>query len=201
MPTIKLTPSTYSRSNTSYVTVTNASNMYDDASDTSNYSTIRGRQGRSTNNTYYLFLHGFDFTQIPAGSTINSFTIRIRCFRNQYQNVGDAYRIRLAGSPTSGGILSGTTTSQDINTYASVLTIPTGAYPWDDIEYWGTNFSICIPLRNTSSNSSRYPYVYVYGAEIEVDYTEPPTPPEPPGDDEDDEYYYIMFMQRLTNGI
>ena len=197
MPVVKLTPSDYSRSNTSYVTVTNPSNMYDDATDISNYATIRGRQGRSTNNTYYLFLHGFDFTQIPYDATINSFTIRIKCFRNQYQNVGDAYRIRLAGSPAIGGILSGTITSQDINTYASVLTIPTGSYPWDDLVYWDTGFSICIPLRNTSSNSSRYPYVYVYGAEIEVDYTDPTPPPPPPGDNEDEDYYYIMFMQRL----
>lgn len=194
MPVIKLTPSDYGRSNVSYVTVTDPANMYDDATDTSDYATLRGRQGRTTNSTYYVFLYGFDFYQIPYDVTVNSFTIRIRCFRNQYQNVGDAYRIRLAGTPTTGGILNGTTTSQDINTYASVITIPTGSISWDDLRYYGSDLAICIPLRNTSTSSSRYPYVYVYGAEIEVDFTEP-TPPTPPGDDEDDEYYYMMFMQ------
>lgn len=196
MAIAKLTASDYSRSDPSYVSVTNASNMYNDASN-SNFATIRGRAGASTNNTYYLFLHGFDFSQIPPDATVNSFTIRIKCFRNEYQNVGDAYRLRLAGTPVIGGILSGTTTSQDINTYASVITIPTGSIPWDDLVYWGSGFSIVIPLRNTSTDPSIYPYVYVYGAEIEVDYTPvtPPPPPPTPGDDED--YYYIMFMQRL----
>lgn len=196
MATIKLTASEYSRSNTSYVTVTNPSNMYDDADDTSDYATIRGRQGRSTNNTYYLFLHGFDFSLIPYGATVNSFTVRVRCFRNNYQNVGNAYRLRLAATPVTGGILNNTVTSQDINTYASVITIPTGSLIWDDLLYYDSGFSIVVPLRNTSSSSSRYPYVYIYGAEIEVDYTDP-TPPPPPGDDDEDDYY-MMFMQDFS---
>lgn len=44
---------------------------------------------------------------------------------------------------------------------------------WDTLKGYGSNFSIDIPLRNSSTSSSNYPYVYVAGVEIEVTYTIP----------------------------
>lgn len=184
MATVKLIPSHYDRSSSSYVTVTNESWMYDDASDTSDYASIRGRQGRSSNSTYYAYLNGFDFSQVPSDATVNSFTIRIRCYRNNYQNTGSSYRMRLTGSAANNAI-SGTTASTDIGTSANVITIPTGSLTWAQLVSYGSGFSIQIRLRNTSTSSSNYPYVYVYGAEIEVDYT----PAGPSGPDMYSNYY------------
>jgi len=76
--------------------------------------------------------------------------------------------MRLTYAHTTGSVISNTTTSTNIGTTASTITIPTGSLTWNTMSGYGDNFSIEIPL---ASNSSSYPYVYVYGAEIEVDYT------------------------------
>lgn len=172
MATIKLKPSHYDRSNTSYVTVTDPANMYYDTDHVGSYCTLRGRAGRSSNSTYYAFINGFDFSSVPADAIVNSFTIRIKCYRNQYENSGSSYRMRLCSSASNSNVISGTTATVSIDTTASVITIPTGSLTWEQIKNYGSAFSIEIRLRNTSTSSSNYPYVYVYGAEIEVDYTQ-----------------------------
>ena len=166
MPTIRLVPSAYTRSSTSRVTVTNPDNMYDNTDDTSDYASLRGRN--SSSSTYYCFIHGFDFTQIPANATVSSFAVKIRCYRSSNQRTGSSYDLRLASSPANNSVISGTTASTAIGTAASVITIPTGNLTWSTLKNYGSNFSIEVVL---ASNSSSYPYVYVYGAEIEVTYS------------------------------
>lgn len=166
MPTVKLVPSHYDRSSTTRVTVTDENNMYYDTSHTANYASIRGRN--STSNTYYAFINGFDFSVIPENAVVSAFVVKIRCYRNQYLSTGSSYRLRLASSASNSYVISGTTTSTDIDTSAAVITIPTGNLTWTQLKNYGANFSIEIPLR---ASSSQYPYCYVYGAEIEVTYT------------------------------
>lgn len=176
MATVRIVASAYSRSNTNYVTVTNPDNMYNNVDHTSNYCTLRGRAGRSSNSTYYAFIHGFDFSEVPSNATVSLFKIKIRAYRNQYQATGStSYRIALASQPSNSYKIGNTTLSSDITTTAGgeVYEIPTGSLTWDTLKGYGTNFSIDIPLRNSSTSSSYYPYVYVYGAEIEVNYTVP----------------------------
>lgn len=176
MATARLVASAYSRSNTSYVTVTDPSNMYNNTDHTANYATLRGRAGRNSNSTYYAFIHGFDFSQVPSNATVTSFKVKIRAYRGSYQATGNTnYRICLASSASNNNKLSNTSLSEDITTTSggAVYEIPTGSLTWDTLKSYGTNFSIEIPLRNSSTSSSNYPYVYVYGAEIEVTYTMP----------------------------
>lgn len=176
MATARLVASAYGRSNTSYVTVTDPSNMYNNTDHTSNYCTLRGRAGRSSNSTYYAFINGFDFSQIPANAVVSGFKVKIRAYRSQYQATGNTnYRISLASSASNNSKISNTTLSEDITTTSggTVYEIPTGSLTWETLKSYGTNFSIEIPLRNSSTSSSNYPYVYVYGAEIEVTYTMP----------------------------
>lgn len=168
--TARLVPSSYGRSSTSYVTVTNPTYMYENTDDTSDYCTIRGRAGRSSNSTYYAFINGFNFSAVPSGATVKSFAVKIRCYRNSYENTGSSYRIRLASAANNNNVISNTTTTTDIGTSQSVITIPTGSLTWDTLKGYGSGFSIEIRLRNTSTSNSQYPYVYVYGAEIEVTY-------------------------------
>ena len=63
MATIRLVPSAYTRSSTSRVTVSDETNMYHNTDNTSNYATLRGRNNSSS--TYYVFIHGFNFNDIP----------------------------------------------------------------------------------------------------------------------------------------
>lgn len=166
MATIRLVPSAYTRSSTTRVTVTDDANMYYNTDHTANYATLRGRN--SSSNTYYCFIHGFDFNQIPTNANVSSFAVKIRCYRSSNQRTGTNYDLRLASSPSSSSVISGTTASDAIGTTASVITIPTGNLTWAQIKGYGTNFSIDVVL---AANNSSYPYVYVYGAEIEVTYT------------------------------
>lgn len=176
--TVRLVPSNYGRSNTNYVTVTDDNNMYANT-DSTTYGSFRGRGGRSSNSTYYGFLNGFNFSAVPDGATVTSFEVKIKCYRNSYQNTGSSYRLRLASSASNNSVISGTTTSTDIGISVGTITIPTGNLTWATLSGYGANFSIEIPLRNTSTTSSNYPYVYVYGAEITVTYEEGVTPSSP----------------------
>lgn len=169
MPTVKLVPSTYYRSNNNYVTVTDDTNMYYDTSHTANYATLRGRN-RNSSTAYYAFIGGFNFNAVPVNATVNSFTVRIRCYRSSNQRTGTNFYMRLTYAASSGSVISGTTTSTNIDTSVSTIEIPTGNLTWNTMSGYGNQFSIEVPL---SSNTSSYPYVYVYGAEIEVDYSLP----------------------------
>lgn len=166
--------SQYTRSNTNYVTVTDPNNMYDPVSDTSDYATLRGRAGRSSNSTYYAFIHGFDFSQIPSNATVSGFRVLIKAYRGQYMATGNTnYRIKLASQPSNSYTIGNTTLSVDLATTVDTYEIPTGSLTWQTLSGYGSNFSIDIPLRNSSTSSSNYPYIYVYGAEVEVTYTLP----------------------------
>ena len=166
MATIRLIPSAYTRSSTSRVTVTDPDNMYYNTDHTANYCSIRGRN--NTSNTYYCFIHGFDFDQVPSNAVVSSFKVKIRCYRNSYLSTNSSYAIRLASTPSSNSVISNTTMTDTVGTTSEVYEIPTGNLTWATLKSYGTNFSIDVPLRSTSS---QYPYLYVYGAEIEVTYS------------------------------
>lgn len=168
MATIRLVPSAYTRSSTNRVTVTDPTNMYYNTDHTANYCSIRGRN--SSSNTYYCFIHGFDFNQVPSNANVTGFRVLIRCYRNSYLSTNSSYAIRLASTPSSSSVISSTTMSGTITTTSggTVYEIPTGSLTWSTLKSYGTNFSIDIPLRSTSN---QYPYLYVYGAEIEVTYS------------------------------
>lgn len=169
MATIRLVPSAYTRSSTSRVTVTNPDNMYYNTDHTANYCSIRGRN--STSNTYFAFIHGFNFGDVPTGATVSSFAVKIRCYKNSYLQQGSStYRPKLCSTPSNSSIIGGTYLDSDVTTTSGgdVYTFPTTNLSWNTLKGYGSNFSIEIPLR---ANASQYPYLYVYGAEIEVTYS------------------------------
>ena len=165
MATIRLVPSTYTRSNTNYVTVTSSNNMYDNTDDTSDYATLQGRT-RNSSTAYYAFIGGFNFSDLPSNATVTDFSVKIRAYRNSYQRTGTNFRLRLTYASTSGSVISNTTLSSDLTTTSTVYTIPTGSLDWSDLVGYGDDFSIEVPLAGTSGSYA--PQVYVYGAEIEV---------------------------------
>ena len=176
MATIRLVASQNSVSNANYVTVTNPDNMYNNTDHTGSYASLRGRAGRNSNSTYYAFIHGFNFDDVPSTATVTGFKVKIKAYRNSYMATGNTnYRISLASQPSNSYKIGNTTLSEDItaDSTGEVYEIPTGNLNWDTLSGYGDDFSIDVPLRNNSTSSSNYPYVYVYGAEIEVTYTMP----------------------------
>ena len=165
MATIRLVPSTYAVSSTSYLSVSNEDNMYTNV-DSTTYATITNTYASTSSR--YLYLRGFNFDDIPSGATINSFTIKIKG-RETGLATSTSYAPRLANGTSA---ISNTTASSNFGTSASTITIPTGSLTWSQIvNTYGSNFTIMVYVRRNSRNTTGY--FYCYGAEILVDYTVP----------------------------
>ena len=162
MATMKLTPSTYYLSSTSYLSISNAANMYaDTSSDT--YATVTN--SRTSTTSYYIYLRGFDFSQIPTGAIVSGFTVRLKA-RESGVSTSTSYKPYLANGTTA---ING---SCDVITTTAATHEFTGiSADWDTIAGYGSNFGIRINCRRASRNTTSY--MYIYGAEIEVTYTVP----------------------------
>ena len=163
MPTIKLVPSTYSVSNNT-VTVSNANNMYTDTSST-NYATITHTTSGTT--SYYLYLKGFNFNDVPNSANVSSITIRIRGYESGLAT-STSYAPRLYNNTST--ITGASAASSNFSTSVNTITVPyTGT--WSTLKNYGANLGIRLTVRRNSRNTQCY--IYVYGAEIEVTYTVP----------------------------
>lgn len=168
MPTIRLIPSSYGRSNTTYVSVSDSTNMYNNT-DNDTYATLTNTRTATT--TYYVYIRGFNFSSVPADAVVSSVTIKIKG-RQTGLNTSTNYAPTLANSQTA---WSGTTASEQFGSTTKTITVPTGTYSWSDIKGYGKNFGIRVSVRRTSSNTQGY--LYIYGAEILVNYTLPGSMP------------------------
>ena len=165
MATIRLVPSTYAVSSTSYLSVSNADNMYTNV-DSTTYATITNTYASTSSR--YLYLRGFNFDDIPSGATINSFTVKIKGYESGLAT-STSYAPRLANGTSA---ISNTTASTNFGTSTKTITIPTGSLTWSQIaDTYGSNFTIMVYVRRSSRNKTGY--FYCYGAEILVDYTIP----------------------------
>lgn len=162
MATIKLTPSTYYLSSSSYLSVSNASNMYADTS-SGTYATVTNSRASTT--SYYIYLRGFDFDSIPDGATVSGFTVRLKA-RESGVSTSTSYKPYLAnGTSAINGSCDVITTTAATHEFTGV------SADWDTIVGYGNNFGIRINCRRASKNTTSY--MYIYGAEIEVTYTVP----------------------------
>lgn len=162
MATIKLTPSTYYLSSSSYLSVSNASNMYADC-DSTTYATVTN--SRTSTTSYYIYVRGFDFSSLPTGAIVNDFTVRLKA-RESGVSTSTSYKPYLAnGTSAINGSCDVITTTAATHEFTGI------SADWDDLVGYGSNFGIRINCRRASRNTTGY--MYIYGAEIEVDYTIP----------------------------
>ena len=159
MATIRLIPSAYSLSNTDYLSISNASNMYTNI-DSTTYATVNHTRNRTT--SYYIYVKGFNFDDIPADAIINSATIKVKAKVTS----ADSYAPALYNNTTSlnqnlNGNIGTTTTTSTVDITSN----------WETYKGYGSNFGIRLRL----NRSSRYTAssMNIYGAEILVDYTVP----------------------------
>lgn len=164
MATARLIPSAYALSNTQYLSITDASNMYANC-DSTTYATCT--HNRSQNSTYYLYIYGFDFSSLPSNAVVSSFSVKLKA-QESGLSTSSSYRCSLYNDTTS---IANTTLTSSLSTTATTYTFPTSTLDWDDVVGYGNDFRIRVPLRRASSGTSGY--VRVYGAEIEVTYTVP----------------------------
>ena len=164
MATIRLIPSTYAVSSTTYLSVSNASNMYTNT-DSSTYATITNTYASTSSR--YLYLRGFNFDDIPDGAVVDSFTIKVKGYESGL-STSTSYAPRLANGTSA---ISNTTASSNFGTSTKTITIPIGALTWQQITNYGSNFTIMVYVRRSNKNTTGY--FYCYGAEIDVTYTLP----------------------------
>lgn len=159
MPTVTITPSTYYLSNSNYLSVSNAANMYDDC-DSTTYATITNN--RNSTSSYYIYVRGFDFSQVPSNAIVSDVTVR--CKVNHSGGYSQALYLYNDTSTSYGS--SSTTLSTTVTTHTITTT-----HDWADLVAAGSDLGIRINCRRSSKNTTAY--VYIYGAEIEVTYTVP----------------------------
>lgn len=164
MATIRLVPSTHAVSSTSYLTVSNANNMYTNV-DSATYATITNTNKSTT--ARYLYLRGFNFGDIPNNAEVTGFTVKVKGYGTEL--VSSTLAAPCLANGTS--IISNTTASTYFNTSITTITIPTGNLTWQQIVNYGSNFSIRVTV--SRSNKNKTCYFYCYGAEIDVTYTVP----------------------------
>lgn len=162
MAQARLIPSTYSVSN-NVLTVNNAANMYANTDNSSKYATATHTSNNTT--SYYLYLKGFNFSAIPANATVNSFAIKVKAYESKL-STSSSYAPKLCNNTTT---ITGTCSA--ISTSATVKEFTGVTATWNTIKGYGNNFGVRFTVRRNSKNSKGY--LYVYGAEILVDYTVP----------------------------
>lgn len=162
MATIRLVPSTYYLSSSSYLSVANASNMYDNT-DSDSYATVTNSRASTT--SYYIYLRGFNFDDVPSAAVVSSFAVKLKA-RESGVSTSSSYKPHLANGTTAiNGSCSAITTTTTTHEFTGV------SADWETIKGYGNNFGIRINCRRASRNTTGY--VYIYGAEIEVTYTVP----------------------------
>ena len=167
MATMRLVPSTYALSNSSYLSMSDASNMYTNTGSTT-YATCTHNRA-STNNTYYLYIRGFNISDIPSNAVVSDFTVKIKASATGHTtSTSSSYYMSLINGTTQ---IGSTTASGRLSTTVTTFTFSEGSLTWETIESYGSNFGIRVPLRRASSNTADV--VHIYGAEIEVTYTVP----------------------------
>lgn len=162
MPTARLIPSTYYLSSTSYLSVSNASHMYNNT-DNDSYATVTN--SRASTSSYYIYLRGFNFDDIPAAAVVSSFTVKLKA-RESGVSTSSSYKPYLAnGTSAINGSCDAITTTAAVHTFTGL------SADWETLSGYGDNLGIRINCRRASRNTTGY--VYIYGAEIEVTYTVP----------------------------
>ena len=164
MPQIRLIPSTiYNAAGTDYLTITDSSNAYNNT-DSTTRAIIQNINASTTSR--YIYLRGFNFGDVPSNAIVNSITIKLKASHSG-GNTSTIY----CYNGTSQVSTAGSTTA--LGNSATVKTFTNTTIDWNTLKGYGSNFGIRINCRRNRSNTTGY--VYIYGAEILVDYTIPVT--------------------------
>ena len=163
MATMRLVPSIlYNAAGTSYLTISDESNAYTNT-DSTTHATVNNIYASTTNR--YIYLRGFNFSDIPSEAVINSFSIKLKASESGGTTSSSYRPVLCKGTSTySNAYCSAISTSVSVHEFSFTQDYATFS---DD----GDDFGIRINCRRSSRNTAAS--FSIYGAEIEVDYTIP----------------------------
>lgn len=158
--TARLVPSAYTLSNTSYLTITNANNMYTNV-DSTTMATINHTRSQTT--AYYVYVKGFNFSSIPSNAVITSAIVKVKA----YESGASTFTPSLYNNTTA---ISGTNFNGTIGTSATTRQVDITS-KFDTYKGYGSKFGIRLQLNRSNKNTASK--LYIYGAEITVTYDIP----------------------------
>lgn len=163
MATIRLVPSVlYNAAGTYYLSVSDASNAYTNT-DSTTHATVNNIYASTTNR--YVYLQGFNWDDVPSGAIINSFSIKLKASESGGTTSSSYRPVLCKGTATySNAYCDAITTSATVHTFTFTQDFATFR---DDGEEFGIRINCRRGSRNTAAS------FYIYGAEIEIDYTIP----------------------------
>lgn len=163
MAIARLVPSElYNAAGTTYLSVSNASNAYTNT-DSTTYATVDNTYASTTNR--YVYLQGFNWSAVPSDAIINDFRILLKASESGGSTSSSYRPVLCKGTSTySNAYCNAITTSATVHEFSFTQDYATFR---DD----GDEFGIRINCRRSSRNTAAS--FYIYGAEIEVDYTIP----------------------------
>lgn len=161
MPTVHLCGNSYTLSNTSYLRISNPGNMYT-STDSTTYAQLDHTRNNSTT-SYYLYITGFDFSQVPSNATIISAFAKVKGLVYR-----DTYRFPYLTSNNSGAIPN-ILFEKAIDSTVDITSVDITS-KWEIVK--GTeNCGIRLALGRSSRNQASY--LRIYGAEFVVEYSLP----------------------------
>lgn len=159
---IKLLPSSYQLSNTSYLNISNPNNMYTDTNSTT-YAQVNHTRTQTT--SYYIYIRGFDFSQIPSNATINSAIVKVKALESGASTATPS----LYNNTSS---IGSTSFNGTIGTSVQTRTLDITS-KWGTMVGYGSNLGVRLQLNRSSRNTASY--LRIYGVEIAVEYSVPDT--------------------------
>ena len=167
MTTARLVASSYSVTGTVVVNQ-NESSLYTNTDN--NSSPARITHTTSGTSSYYLYLSGFNFDSIPSNATVSSITIKVKGYESSL-STSTSYAPRLyynSSGTTWSTVANASAASSNFGTSTNTITVPyTG--DWATLKNYGSTLGIRLVIRRSNRNTQGY--LYIYGAEILVEYT------------------------------
>ncbi len=131
--------------------------------DSTTYASVYNSRASTT--SYYIYLRGFNFGSVPSAAVVNSFTVKLKASESGV-STSTSYKPYLANGTSA---INGT--CDPITASVQTLEFDGLTADWETIVGYGSDFGIRINCRRASRNTAAY--MYIYGAEIEVNYTVP----------------------------
>lgn len=155
---VKLYPSIFTRSNTSYLTLVDEANITDNNDTT--YGTLNHTRNNSTT-AYYLYCGGFDFSSIPEGYVVDSVVAKV------VANVTSAatnQKPTFYNNTTSASTLG--TFSTNIGTSKTTSTVNMTVANFNTFKGYGNNARIRLYLNRSSKNTASNMKIYEVYLEV-----------------------------------
>ena len=161
MAIIRLTPTNFSVNRTSNVqlSVSNFENLYSNT-DSDSYATVTHNVNSTSN--WYIVLNGFDFSAIPSNATVNSFTVKLKARQtgNNTSTASAKPSLVINCSTKIDGTCDFISETETIHTFTGITA------NWSTLAGYNNSLGIRIDCKRRTASTQAY--LYIYGAEIEV---------------------------------